>query len=97
MFYLFIYISLFCNYWGVVGHSNSVPYRAIENYIRAGLAVDDFDKEGMIKAHFEISKPDTFQESASQKAKSSTVDEHDLRMASALRDYHLRKELGGLT
>lgn len=79
-----------CGYWGVSGHSNSIPSRDYYPWVKAVVAAPWFDRQAILDTYHALTAkavPATRTPSSSGKVAA----QGDSHLADLLRDYHLRQ------
>lgn len=79
-------------YWGVPGHSNSIPSRFYYPWVKAVVDSPWFDSQAILDTHHMLTSKHAFEDhkaAASHKA----VDQQYLHLADRLRDFHFRQPL----
>jgi len=90
---------LHCGYWGIPGHSGSIPLKAYRAWVRAVVAAPWFDRQGIIDSHYALTaRPeDTTPHPRAVRPGHSTANPRDLRIVALLRAHHLSQPIEGLT
>lgn len=89
---------LMCDYFGVMGHENSIPNSIILRWFKAVLLAENAEPESILLAYSGLVKIDSPRPPYSKNKSSSmlqgvnvVLDPHDLQIANLLRDHHLHQ------
>ena len=85
-----------CGYWGVPGHSSSIPSRVYYDWVRAVVASPWFDRQAILDTHNALSERSISPMAYSALSQLSAKPLKDYRLADVLREYNLRQPVGGL-
>lgn len=88
---------LHCGYWGIPGHSGSIPLKAWLSWIKALVSAPWFDRQGILDAHHALTArpPDTTPAPRAARPGHSTANSRDHRLVALLRAHHLSQPIEG--
>ena len=79
-----------CGYWGIPGHSNSVPSKEYYMWVKAVVAAKWFDRQSILdNYHLIVARTAAATHNQSQQLREKVVTTGEVLLADQLRDYHL--------